>query len=102
MLTWRSHTQATCGVASRRVSLTAPHRLANFKPLKLRVIQIQRLVVPCPTMRRTERFGLCPCFKDGSVLPHRVGRIKCVVLSLGAFEKVKFYKAWHLVEVTIA
>src|SRR4030088_1250691 len=53
-------------------------------------------------MRRTERFGLRPCFKDGSVLPHRVGRIECVILSFRAFEEVKFYKAWHLIEVTIA
>ena len=31
--------------------LAAPHRLAHLKPLELGVIQIQRLVVACPTMR---------------------------------------------------
>ena len=25
-----------------------------------------------------------------------------MILSLGAFEKVKLYKAWHLVEMTVA
>jgi hypothetical protein len=25
-----------------------------------------------------------------------------VILSLGAFEKVKLYKVWHLVEMTVA
>lgn len=37
---------------SRHVRLAATYRLANFKPLELRMIQIQRFVVPCPTMRR--------------------------------------------------
>jgi hypothetical protein len=36
-----------------------------------------------------------------SVFPHRVKRIKCLVVSFGAFEKVKLYKARHLVEMTI-
>jgi hypothetical protein len=34
--------------------------------------------------------------------PDRVGRLQLVILSCGASEKVKLYKAWHLVEVTIA
>jgi hypothetical protein len=36
---------------SRHPSLAAHHRLANLEPLELRMILIQRLVVPCPTMR---------------------------------------------------
>jgi hypothetical protein len=35
-------------------SLGATHSLANFETFELRVIQIQRLVVPCPTMRCSE------------------------------------------------
>jgi hypothetical protein len=40
----------------RSGSLGAAHRLANFETFELRVIQIQRLVVPCPTMRCAERL----------------------------------------------
>jgi hypothetical protein len=36
--------------------LAASYRLANLKALELGVIQIQRLVIPCPTMRSTERL----------------------------------------------
>jgi hypothetical protein len=36
--------------------LGAAHCLANFETFELRVIQIQRLVVPCPTMRCAERL----------------------------------------------
>ena len=72
---------------SRRFA--ARHRLTHLKPLELRVIQIQRLVVPCPTMRCPERLRLGPRFKRGPVFPDRVRSIKCVVLSLGTFEKVK-------------
>src|ERR1035441_1934668 len=38
-----------------RCGLAAPHRLANLETLELRVIQIQRLVIPCPTMRQPKR-----------------------------------------------
>ena len=54
----------------------ALHRLANFKPLELRAIQIQWLAVSCATMCCTESFRFSPCFKDGTVFPHRVGSIK--------------------------
>src|SRR5882672_11839691 len=80
----------------------ALHRLANFKPLELRVIQIQWLVVSCATMCCTESFRFSPCFKDGTVFPHRVGSIKCLILSFRALEKVKLHEAWHLLEVTVA
>jgi hypothetical protein len=36
--------------------LGASHCLANFETFELRVIQIQRLVVPCPTVRCAERL----------------------------------------------
>ena len=36
--------------------LLAAHRLAHLKPLELRVIQIQRLVVPCSMMCCPERL----------------------------------------------
>jgi hypothetical protein len=35
--------------------LAAPYRLANLKTLELGVIQIQRLVIPFPTMRGRAR-----------------------------------------------
>jgi hypothetical protein len=35
-------------------------------------------------MGGAERFGLGPGFKRGAVLPHRVGRIKRVILGFGA------------------
>jgi hypothetical protein len=88
--------------ASRHLGLTASHRLAHLEPLELRVIQIQRLVIPCPTMCGAECFRFGPRFEDGTVFPHRVRSIKRVILSLGAFEKVKLYKAGHLVEMTVA
>jgi hypothetical protein len=75
--------------------------LAYLEPLELRVIQIQRLIVPRPTMRGTERLRFGPRFKGGTVFPHRVGSIKRVIPSLGAFEKVKLYRARHLVEMTV-
>jgi hypothetical protein len=46
------------------------------------------------------RFGLR--LKHGQTFPHRVGSIKRVILSFGTFEKVKLYKARHLVEMTVA
>src|SRR6266850_2304566 len=86
---------------SALLTSAALHRLANFKPLELRVIQIQWLVVSCPTMCCTESFRFSPCFKDGTVFPHRVGSIKCLILSFRALEKVKLHEAWHLLEVTV-
>ena len=40
--------------------------------------------------------------KGGTALPYRVGGVERVILSLRAFEKVKLYKARHLVEVAVA
>ena len=76
--------------------LAGPCRLPNFKPFELRMIRIQRLVVPCLTMRRTQSLRFGPPFKDGTVVPDRVRPIKCMIVSLGAFEKVKPYKAGTL------
>ena len=53
-------------------------------------------------MRSPKRLRFSPRFKSGTVFPDRVRSIKCVILSFGAFEKVKLYKTWHLVEMTIA
>ena len=53
-------------------------------------------------MRRTQSLRFGPPFKDGTVVPDRVRPIKCMIVSLGAFEKVKLYKARHLVEMTVA
>jgi len=44
------------GGASGHLRLAALHRLANLEPLELRMIQIQWLVVPCPTMGCSERL----------------------------------------------
>jgi hypothetical protein len=42
--------------ASRHLRLATLHCLAHLKSLKLRMIQIQRLVVSCPPMRCPERL----------------------------------------------
>jgi hypothetical protein len=71
----------------------APYRLRHLEPLELRMIQIQRLVVPCPTMRCPKCLRLGPRFKHGTAFPHCVRSIKGVILGFGAFEKAKLYKA---------
>src|ERR1700675_2277874 len=43
--------------------LAASYRLANLKTLELGVIQIQRLVIPRPTLRSTGRLCFGPSFK---------------------------------------
>jgi hypothetical protein len=52
-------------------------------------------------MRGTKRLRLGPRFKHRTVSPDGVRGIKRVVLSLGAFVKVKLYKPRHLVEITL-
>ena len=66
------------------------------------MIQIQRLILPCPTVRCPKRFRLGPGFKHSTVFPYRMRSIEGVIRSLGAFEKVKLYKARNLVEMTVA
>jgi hypothetical protein len=60
-------------------------RLANLEPLELRVPEIERLVVVGPMMRRPERLGSGLRFEGGAVLPHRMGRIKRVIVGFRAF-----------------
>jgi hypothetical protein len=43
---------------SRPYCLAASHRLANLEPLELRMIQVQRLILPCPTVRCPKRLRL--------------------------------------------
>jgi hypothetical protein len=88
--------------ASCHRSLVASHRLANLKSLKLRMIQIQRLILPCPAVCCPKRLRLGPGFKYGTTFPKRVRSIESVIFSFWALEKVKLYKAWHLVEMTVA
>jgi hypothetical protein len=92
---------ATCTYASWR-SLAAPDRLANLKPPKLRMIQIQRLILPCSIVRCPKRLRLGPSFKYSTVFPNRVRSMEGVILSLRALERVKLYKARNLVEMTVA
>src|SRR5579864_8215647 len=89
-------------VALRCRRLRSAYRLKHLEPLELRMVQIQRLVVPCAAMRGPERIGPGPCFKGGTVLPHRVGGVKRVIPSLRSFEKVKLHKSRNLVEVAVA
>jgi hypothetical protein len=70
------------------LGLAPTHRLADLKALELRVPEIEGLVLPSAMMRGAERFGLGPGFERGAVLPHRVGRIKRVILGFGAFKQV--------------
>ena len=60
------------------------------------VIQMQRLVVPYPTMRGTERLRLGSCLEPSATVPDGMGCVERVIFSFGAFEKVKCYKARHL------
>ena len=64
--------------------------------------KIERLVVPCPTMRCPERLRFGPRFKHSAVFPDRVRSIDCVILSLRTLEKVKLYKARDFFEMTVA
>jgi hypothetical protein len=53
--------------------------------------------------RRAEpRLGFGPCPEHGPTFPHSVRCIERVILSFGTYEKVKLYKARHLVEMTVA
>ena len=52
-------------------------------------------------MRGPERLGFGPCLEHGSVFPHGVGGVERAILTFGTFEKVKLYKARHLVEMTV-
>jgi len=67
------------------------------------VIQVQRLVVPLPDYAQARKASdLVHASNTATAFPNRVRSIERVILSLGAFEKVKFDKARHLVEMTIA
>jgi hypothetical protein len=48
--------------------------LANRESLKLRMVEIERLVLACPMMRGSERFGPSPRPKRSTTFPNRVGR----------------------------
>ncbi len=82
--------------------LAVTYRLPNFKPLVLWVIQIQRIVVSARLCAARNASDLVHAYKRGTVSLNRVRSIKGVILSLGVFETVKLYKAWHLVEMTVA
>jgi hypothetical protein len=55
----------------------------------LRVPEIEGFVVARPMMGGAERFRLGLGIERGAVLLHRVGRIKRVILSFGAFKQVE-------------
>ena len=86
----------------RLLLLPPPYRLENFEALELGMIQIQRLVIPGPAMRCPERFRFGPGFKHRPAFPNRMRRVERMILAFGAFEKVKFYKTSHLVQMTVA
>jgi hypothetical protein len=77
--------------SANKCHAAVPHRLPHLKPLKLWVIEIQRLVVPYPTMRCTEHLRFHPHFKGSTAFPNRVRSIESVILSFATFEKVKLY-----------
>jgi hypothetical protein len=52
-------------------------------------------------MRCTERLRLSPRFKYGTVFPDGMGGVERVILSFGAPEKVKLYKARDFFEMTV-
>ena len=57
---------------SRYRGFAKPRRLANLEPFKLRVPEIEGLIVAGPMMRGPERLGLGPRLEDCPILPHRV------------------------------
>src|SRR4051794_15158104 len=77
-------------ITSRR--LAASDRLSHLEALELRVIQIQGLVLSCPTVRCPERLRFGPSIEHSTVLPDGVGGIERMLLRFGAFEKVKLYE----------
>src|SRR5262249_35706802 len=66
--------------SSRGARLVAADRLADLKTLELRVIEIKRLVLAGPRVRRTERLGFGPGLERRLALPYRVRGIERVVL----------------------
>ena len=83
------------------VVVQAVIELSLEPPLELGMIEIQRLVVPCPTMRCPERLRFGPRLEHSPVFPDGVGGVERMILSLWTFEKVKLSKARHLVEMTV-
>jgi hypothetical protein len=65
----------SCGVRVAPSQPCAAHRLANLETLELRVIQIQWLVVPYPTMRSPERSDLVHASKVARLPPHNGAEI---------------------------
>ena len=92
----------SAGIARRSRCLAASNRLAHLESLELRVIKIQRFVVPCTTMRCAERLRFGPRLEHSPAFPHSVRGVERVILSFRTLEKVKLYKARHLVEMTVA
>ena len=82
------------GIALGR--LAASDRLSYLEALELRVIQIQGLVLSCPTVRCPERLRFGPSIEHSTVLPDGVGGIERMILRFGTLKKVKLYEAWHL------
>jgi hypothetical protein len=64
------------------------------------MIEVQRLVLPYPTVRRPERLRLGPRFEHGAAFPARVRSVEGLIVGFLAFEQVKLHEARHLVEVT--
>ena len=52
-------------------------------------------------MRGPERLRFGPSFKGGAAFPDSVRSIEGVIFCFGTFEKVKLYKARHLVEMAV-
>src|SRR5450631_1485980 len=95
-------TSGCISVQANAGSLGASYRLANFEAFELRVIQIQRLVVPCPAMRRAKRLRFGPGFEDPAVFPDGMRSIQRVIFSFGTSEKVELHATRHLVELADA
>jgi hypothetical protein len=77
--------------------------------------QVARPVKPCNAPATKFSVGRMKCnpgptgssvatprFEGGAVLPHRVERIKRVILGIGAFEQMELDEARHLVEMAVA
>ena len=63
---------AGSATALRDSIFAATHGLADLKAFELRMVEVQRLVLPSVTMGKTECFRLGPGFERRLALPCRV------------------------------
>src|SRR5262245_45667197 len=82
--------------------LVAPDGLAYVEALELRMIEVERLVLPRVLVRLPEGIRLSPGLEGSLALPKRMRGVERIVLLLGALEQVKLNEARDLVQMRVA